>query len=191
MFKQTLRQWWHKANQPHHLLYLGRPLALKNDAMQKKPLMQCDYIALNISDPKADEQLRQMLRKQTLHYCQVQTTKLASAMGITPPMVKVRRYKRRLGCCYPTRNTLVFHERLIQAPPHIIHYVIIHELCHLEHPNHSKAFWQAVQTWDPNFKAHHQLASKTSVYLYTPLLQNNWHAIHHWHKTQSALEYAT
>lgn len=191
MLKQTLIQWWQHARHPSHLPHLGRSLELKHDPLQQKPLIQHDCIMLNLHHPETEAKLCQILRKQTLDYCKEQTIKLASSMAITLPLIKVRRYKRRLGCCYPTRNTLVFHERLIQAPPNVIHYVIIHELCHLEHPNHSKAFWHAVRALDPSFKAHHQLASKGSLYLYTPLLQNNWQATYHWKNTQSALACTT
>jgi predicted metal-dependent hydrolase len=40
------------------------------------------------------------------------------------------------------------------APPAVIDYLVIHELCHLRHPNHSPAYWQEVSRWCADFRQH-------------------------------------
>lgn len=65
--------------------------------------------------------------------------------------VSIRDQKTRWGSC-SSRGTLSFNWRLMLAPPGILDYVIVHELCHLEHMDHSKAFWQCVETILPDYR---------------------------------------
>ena len=65
--------------------------------------------------------------------------------------VTVRDQKTRWGSC-SSRGTLSFNYRLIFAPPGILDYVVVHELCHLTHMNHSKDFWNMVASVMPDYK---------------------------------------
>lgn len=65
--------------------------------------------------------------------------------------VTVRDQKTRWGSC-SSRGTLSFNYRLIFAPPVILDYVVVHELCHLTHMNHSKDFWDMVASVMPEYK---------------------------------------
>ncbi|HEY7774795.1 MAG TPA: SprT family zinc-dependent metalloprotease [Marinagarivorans sp.] len=57
--------------------------------------------------------------------------------------IKCRPYKSRWGSCTHT-GALAFNTLLMMAPPWVRDYVVIHELCHLKHLNHSKFFWAEV-----------------------------------------------
>lgn len=57
--------------------------------------------------------------------------------------VSVRNQRSRWGSC-STRGTIALNWRLIQMPPEVADYVILHELMHLRQPNHSRAFWREV-----------------------------------------------
>lgn len=65
--------------------------------------------------------------------------------------LSIRDQKSRWGSC-SSRGTLSFNYRLIFAPPGVLDYVVVHELCHLTHMNHSKDFWHLVAYIMPEYK---------------------------------------
>ena len=72
---------------------------------------------------------------------------------VSPREMKVRNYKTRWGSC-DKKGRLTFNFHLIKAPHEVVDYVVIHELCHLIQPNHSKFFWIEVAKYDPYYKNH-------------------------------------
>lgn len=77
----------------------------------------------------------------------------ANKLNVTFNAIRLRKVKTLWGSCSSTNN-LTFNWRLVMAPAKIVDYVIIHELCHLVHRNHSKDFWQLVASFDSNYKEH-------------------------------------
>lgn len=67
--------------------------------------------------------------------------------------VSIKEMKTRWGSCSGKKN-LNFNWKLVLAPPTILDYVVIHELCHLKHMNHSGDFWALVEEKMPNYKKH-------------------------------------
>ena len=65
----------------------------------------------------------------------------------------VRSFKRRLGSC-DNKKHISFNWKIILMPKQIIDYVVIHELCHIIHFNHSKLFWEEVSNFCPEYKSH-------------------------------------
>lgn len=64
--------------------------------------------------------------------------------------ITIREQKTRWGSCSSKQN-LNFNWKLILAPPEILDYVVVHELCHLKEMNHSPAFWHEVEQILPDY----------------------------------------
>lgn len=77
----------------------------------------------------------------------------AERMGESYGNVTVKNQKKRWGSCSSARN-LNFNRRLVMAPEAVVDYVVVHELCHLRHMNHSKEFWNEVEKILPDYKIH-------------------------------------
>jgi|TARA_B110000495_G_C22849872_1_gene495570 predicted metal-dependent hydrolase len=95
--------------------------------------------------------LEKTYRKYALQILTEKTMFIASSINVEPEKIKVRSYKGRWGTC-SYRKDISFNWKLIMAPEKIIEYVIVHELCHLIHFNHSKNFWESVENILPDYK---------------------------------------
>ena len=68
------------------------------------------------------------------------------------PKLKIRNMKTRWGVCNIRDNSVTLNSKLIEYDIEKLDYVIIHELSHFIHFNHSKAFWNQVEKYTPNYK---------------------------------------
>ncbi|TWX57002.1 M48 family metallopeptidase [Colwellia hornerae] len=101
-------------------------------------------------DKYVKQQLEAWLKQQTHAYIDEKLSHFAEKIGVLPKSFKVRLYKSRWGSCN-SRSELSFSSLLAMTPKWIIDYVIVHELCHLRHMNHSTKFWQLVALNYPNY----------------------------------------
>ncbi len=81
--------------------------------------------------------------------------KYSDLIGKKPKSVQAASYKSKWGCC-TYQNEIKLNWVLIQAETPVIDYVIVHELCHIRHKDHSRAFWDLVGTIDPKYKEKRQ-----------------------------------
>ena len=72
-------------------------------------------------------------------------------MGVEPKSIKITSAKTRYGSC-SSQNTLNFSLYLMDKDERFIDYVVVHELAHIKHHNHSKQFYEFVQRFIPNYK---------------------------------------
>ena len=77
---------------------------------------------------------------------------LAAKLGVATPPLTLSNAQSRWGSCN-SRGEVRLSWRLLQTPPHIINYVICHELAHLKQMNHSPKFYAVVESLFPNYKA--------------------------------------
>ncbi len=68
------------------------------------------------------------------------------------PQLKIRKMKTRWGVCHKAKKTITLNSELINYSDEVIKYVIIHELCHMVHLNHSEKFWHLVSKYCPDYK---------------------------------------
>ncbi len=92
--------------------------------------------------------LRRWLVRQGRQHLAPWLDAVSRAHGLPYGRCAVRLTRSQWGCCY--RNGLItLSARLLFAPPPVVDYVLIHELCHTRHPNHSSAFWALVNRYCP------------------------------------------
>ena len=82
--------------------------------------------------------------------------KWAQKIGVKPTGVKITSAKKRFGSCN-SKNSLCFSVYLFSYERKAIEYVIVHELCHIKHHNHSKKFWREVEKHLPDYKQREKL----------------------------------
>jgi len=72
-------------------------------------------------------------------------------IGVSVNKLIFGKYKSKWGSCN-SKKTISYDWRIIMAPLEVIHYLIIHELCHIKHLNHSNDFWKTVEKYMANYK---------------------------------------
>jgi len=144
--------------------YLGRHYRLKiQQGHQVGVCLSGGYLKATIRPTEQGEQrqariqqyLQNWYRSRALEHLQEKANRYAQQIGVTPTGVSVRNFKSRWGSC-DKKGQVVFNWNIIKAPHAIADYVVVHELCHLIHPNHSKEFWQLVGRHDSAYAKHRQ-----------------------------------
>lgn len=95
------------------------------------------------------------LREQVLALVTERVAARSAEMGVLPAGIRIANQKRRWGSCSPT-GVLRFNWRLATVSDEVLDYVVVHELAHLRHMNHSTEFWAFVASALPG----HQSARK-------------------------------
>ena len=101
--------------------------------------------------PEPDAELAAQLLNQAKETLFQRTSYFASIMGLMPTSVRITGARTRFGSC-SAKNCICFSWRLMQYPPKAIDYVVVHELAHIVHKNHSPAFYSLVASVLPDYK---------------------------------------
>jgi len=123
---------------------------------ESKPSVTREGELLRVSLPTITEQairasLEHWYRQQAKSYLTARLVTLAGDVGAYPTRVSIRAQKTRWGSCSGT-GRISLNWRLMLLPAQLTDYVIVHELCHLEHLNHSPKFWALVKRIIPDCK---------------------------------------
>lgn len=138
-------------------LYLGRSYRLSLVADQAQPLLLKNgrfCLRRDLVDEGAIEAAKTAFRDyyiargierilQRLNY-------FAPKVGVTSYEIDVRELGNRWASCSPNGN-LAFHWKCMMAPQSIIDYIVVHELCHFHHLDHTDAYWNEVDKVIPNY----------------------------------------
>lgn len=96
-----------------------------------------------VETPSGKRQIRQLVTQRVEYY--------AGLMGISYGRISMRNQKTRWGSCSSDGN-LNFNCRLLYVPKELVDYVVVHELAHRRHMNHSPEFWQEVEQYLPDYR---------------------------------------
>lgn len=80
------------------------------------------------------------------------------------PKLKYRKMKSRWGSCTMPTGIIILNKNLVKAPIECIDYVMVHELVHLVHQNHSKNFYELLEKIMPNWKEHRDKLNNTKLF---------------------------
>lgn len=111
---------------------------------------------LPLRDPstqRARDAKKKLLMKKAKDYLPYRLEYLARLYGYTYAKCRLTHANTRWGSCSSSR-TISLNIGLMQVPELLRDYVIIHELAHLNHMDHSPAFWAEVASHDANYKSH-------------------------------------
>ena len=118
--------------------------------------VECGELRLTLPEPENDPAVRGVIRAvlsaRALERIRQRVDHFAPLVGVCPGRIAIREQKTRWGSC-SSKGNLNFNWKLIMAPPQVLDYVVIHELCHLHEFNHSPRFWSLVRRQMPDYIA--------------------------------------
>jgi predicted metal-dependent hydrolase len=97
--------------------------------------------------PAIEDDLKELARSELI----LRLRELASAHDLEPGLVSIRNQRSRWGSCARNGN-IALNFRLVQMPASVRDYVLLHELMHIRHQNHSRRFWRLVEAVCPGFR---------------------------------------
>ena len=88
----------------------------------------------------------------------------APLIGVRPGRIAIRCQKTRWGSC-STKGNLNFNCLLMLTPPGVIDSIVVHELCHLKHMNHSRQFYAEIEKVLPEYRQHQKWLKENGEFL--------------------------
>ncbi len=104
----------------------------------------------NLPAPLTEEEILK-LKKEAKEYLPNRVEYFSALTGLFPTAVKITSAKTRFGSC-SAKNSICFSYLLMRHPKSAVDYVVLHELCHIKHKNHSRDFYALVEKHMPDYK---------------------------------------
>ena len=121
---------------------------------RQKSLNLHDCLVVNKGDyQQSVKQLRQWIRKQAWILLPPLLEQLSRSTGLDYKKISIRSQKTRWGSC-SSSGTISLNDQLLFVDRASAEYLMVHELCHRRHMNHSPKFWQLVEFHCPNYREH-------------------------------------
>ena len=142
-------------NNGRNYFYRGRPIQL-TEILEPESSVSCKIGSVTVKKFYGQRssilaQLFVWLRKQSEKRLLKRVQYFANHMDLVPQRIEVKEYKSIWGRCN-SREEIAFDWRIIQAPDDVLDYLVVHELSHLKHFNHSKEFWALVFMVLPDYR---------------------------------------
>ncbi|MCE5237811.1 M48 family metallopeptidase [bacterium] len=136
-------------------LYLGRSYRLQLTEAQEQPLLLKDgHFCLRAeqqAEPQARKAFREFYREKGLKWIGERIAFYERRIGVRAGGLRVLDLKSRWASCAKA-GVLNFHWKCMMAPLRILDYIVVHELVHLLHPTHSRAFWSEIDKVIPDYR---------------------------------------
>ena len=132
--------------------FAGEPCVLSVDASQRPAVVAFagHTVRTDAAEdvrPAVERYLRDLARERLIP----RLAELASELGLQYSRVTIRNQRSRWGSC-SRRGAIALNFRLLQMPPSVTDYVLIHELMHLKQQNHGPKFWALVERACPDYR---------------------------------------
>ena len=129
------------------------------------------FLYLKVKNPEDYEKKKRIVNKfldgQCKEVFQQELDRLYPAFqkyDVQKPQLRIRDMETRWGSCISAKGIITLNKRLLEVPRNCIEYVVMHELCHLIHPNHSKYFYQFLTMMMPDWKQRKETLDKNALY---------------------------
>jgi predicted metal-dependent hydrolase len=122
--------------------------------LEEKNINEDEFLYLGIRKKLEDFKIKNLdnfYKKEIIKYLPSLVEECSKKMNLFPTSISYRKNKRTWGSCN-YKNGLNFNILLMKFPIELMEYVVIHELAHIEHKNHSKNFWNLVEKYCPDYK---------------------------------------
>ncbi len=138
------------------VIYRGDPLQFNFELFDEP---SADQIVIQASGHRERiQELRAWIRCKARKSFPALLSEISMRTGLAFNKLSVRSQKTRWGSC-SLQGNISLNDQLLFLPAKTVEYLMIHELCHTRHLNHSRAFWALVETHCANFRSHEQLLS--------------------------------
>lgn len=97
------------------------------------------------------DNLEKFYKEQAVKVLKERTDYYSNILKVAPKSIVVKNQKTLWGSC-SSKGNINYNYKIVMAPLKILDYIVVHELCHLVHMNHSKDFWHLVESIIPDFK---------------------------------------
>lgn len=126
-------------------------LAEKADWIAQKTAQLKERIEAQANEPKFTLTELNGIKQKASARILPRVAHFAPIIGVDYARITLRFQRTLWGSC-TSRGNLSFNALLVLCPDEVLDYVIIHELCHRKHPDHSKAFWAEVEKYMPTYR---------------------------------------
>jgi predicted metal-dependent hydrolase len=133
-------------------LYLGRNYRLKlvEEALGQLKFNQGKFLLGKPEIEKAEAYFVDFYKRKLKEKIYPIVRQYQAQLGVQPNEVKVMELQHRWASC-SAKGNVNFHWKCAMAPMDVLHYIVVHELAHLIHLNHTPAFWNEVDKVLPNY----------------------------------------
>jgi predicted metal-dependent hydrolase len=157
----------HKFVSGETFVYLGRQYRLKVETGEKRPAKLLGrFLHVSVPEKANARSVKTVVdawyrarAADVFHRYLATCMKVTNRHGIHEPILTIREMRTRWGSC-TAAGRVTLNLRLIHAPVHCIEYVVMHELCHLVHHDHSPQFFRLLTRCMPDWKKRREILSR-------------------------------